>query len=154
MLRDESHLARVLDPAGGSYALEHRTHALAREAWSRFTAMERDGGVASLLANGTLRARYEAAWTKRAGLLDRRRESVLGVSEFANLDQTPPARPAPQPAPPAPALLPPRDAQPLPAIRPRPRTPPTVSLLPPPRPPSQPPAPPASATLLVRSWRC
>jgi methylmalonyl-CoA mutase len=122
VLRDESHLARVLDPAGGSYALEHRTHALAREAWARFTAMERDGGVSALLTDGTLRARYEAAWAKRAVLLDRRREAVLGVSEFANLDETLPARPVSPPAPPAPALVPHRDGERFEAIRDRAET--------------------------------
>lgn len=123
VLRDESHLARVLDPAGGSYALEHRTHALARAAWARFTAMERDGGVSPLLAHGALRARYEAAWAKRAALLDRRREAVLGVSEFANLTETLPARPVSPPAPPAPALVPHRDGERFEAIRDRAETP-------------------------------
>ncbi|MFO0628942.1 MAG: methylmalonyl-CoA mutase family protein [Polyangiales bacterium] len=123
VLRDESHLARVLDPAGGSYAFEHRTHALAREAWARFTAMERDGGVAALLSAGTLRARYEQAWAKRAVLLDRRREAVLGVSEFANLTETLPARPAASPAPLAPALVPHRDGERFEAIRDRAETP-------------------------------
>lgn len=117
VLRDEGHLARVLDPAGGSYALEHRTHALAREAWSRFSAMEREGGVSALLTDGTLRARYEAAWAKRAVLLDRRREAVLGVSEFANLAEALPARPASPPSPPAPALVPHRDGERFERIR-------------------------------------
>lgn len=129
VLRDEGHLARVLDPAGGSYALEHRTHALAREAWARFTAMERDGGVAALLTNGTLRARYEAAWAKRAGLLDRRREAVLGVSEFANLTETLPARPTSPPAPPAPALVPHRDGERFEGLRDRAETPTKECLL-------------------------
>lgn len=123
VLRDESHLARVLDPAGGSYALEHRTHALAREAWARFTAMERDGGVAPLLTAGALRARCEAAWAKRAALLDRRREAVLGVSEFANLTESLPARPASPPPPVEPALVPHRDGERFEALRGRAETP-------------------------------
>ncbi|MGN6104509.1 MAG: methylmalonyl-CoA mutase family protein [Kofleriaceae bacterium] len=120
VLREESSLGRVLDPAGGAYYLEARTDALAREAWSRFTALERDGGIARALASGSLRERLAAAWERRAGAIARRKEPVLGVSEFANVDeQLPMPVPAPQPAPAAPALVPRRDAEPFEALRAR-----------------------------------
>ena len=44
VLREESHLGRVRDPAAGSYYLDTLTDALAREAWKRFQALEREGG--------------------------------------------------------------------------------------------------------------
>ncbi len=44
VLREESFLGKVEDPAGGSYYLETLTDALAREAWKRFQALEREGG--------------------------------------------------------------------------------------------------------------
>lgn len=97
VLREESHLGRVLDPAGGSYYLETRTDALAREAWKRFTEIEKDGGIVPLVVHGKLTARLEAAWAKRAAAIAKRKEPVLGVSEFANLDEK---LPAPIPAPP------------------------------------------------------
>jgi methylmalonyl-CoA mutase len=87
VLREESQLGRVVDAAGGSYYVEARTDALAREAWRRFQAIERDGGVVALLASGRLRERLEAAWQARAVLIAKRKEPVLGVSEFANLDE-------------------------------------------------------------------
>jgi methylmalonyl-CoA mutase len=85
VLREESQLGRVLDAGGGSYYLEARTDALAREAWSRFTAIERDGGIVELLRTGALRTRLDAAWARRAAAIAKRKEPVLGVSEFANL---------------------------------------------------------------------
>jgi methylmalonyl-CoA mutase len=94
VLREESQLGRVLDAGGGSYYLETRTDELAREAWSRFTAIERDGGIVELLASDALRARLDAAWARRLAAIARRKEPVLGVSEFANLGEQLPGAPA------------------------------------------------------------
>ncbi len=91
VLREESHLGQVLDAGGGSYYLEARTDALAREAWSRFTAIERDGGIVPLVTSGALANRLESAWQARATAIARRKEPVLGVSEFANLGEHLPA---------------------------------------------------------------
>jgi methylmalonyl-CoA mutase len=88
VLREESFLGRVHDPAGGSYYLESLTDALAREAWRRFQAIEREGGVARALESGSLAARLEAAWGQRLKRLARRETAVVGVSEFANLGET------------------------------------------------------------------
>jgi methylmalonyl-CoA mutase len=128
VLREESDLGRVLDAAGGSYYIESRTDALAREAWSRFTALEREGGVARLLASGALRARLGDAWARRAQAIARRKEPVLGVSEFANLDERlPGAVPPPSAEPPAPALVAHRDAEAFEALRSRVETAPAAA---------------------------
>jgi methylmalonyl-CoA mutase len=120
VLRDESHLGRVVDAAGGSFYIETRTDALAREAWKRFTAIEKDGGITALVGSGTLRARLDAAWARRAAQLAKRKESVLGVSEFAHIGEKLPADPAPaRPRPVAPALVEHRDAETFEALRAR-----------------------------------
>ncbi len=92
VLREESHLGRVIDPAGGAYYIETRTDELARLAWARFTQLERDGGIVRAIASGSLRARLDAAWATRAAAIAKRKEPVLGVSEFANPGE--PATPA------------------------------------------------------------
>ncbi len=94
VLRDESHLGKVVDAAGGSYYLEARTEALAREAWQRFTAMEREGGIVKLLETGAIHERMANAWKPRAAAIAKRKEPVLGVSEFANLDEKLPNQPS------------------------------------------------------------
>ncbi|MFT3698851.1 MAG: methylmalonyl-CoA mutase family protein [Kofleriaceae bacterium] len=93
VLREESHLGRVIDAAGGSYYVEARTDALAREAWSRFQAIERAGGLITQVP--AMREALEALWTERAQAIAKRKEPVLGVNEFANLDEK---LPAPLPA--------------------------------------------------------
>lgn len=90
VLREESHLGRVLDAGGGSYYLEARTDALAREAWSRFTAIERAGGIVAQLP--AIHARLAEAWKVRAAAIAKRKEPVLGVSEFANLGEKLPSK--------------------------------------------------------------
>jgi methylmalonyl-CoA mutase len=88
VLRDESHLGRVVDPAAGSYYFEALTDALAREAWKRFQAIERDGGIGTGLTSGHLRASLEAAWQARVEAIAKRKLPILGVSEFANLKES------------------------------------------------------------------
>ncbi|HEX7702978.1 MAG TPA: methylmalonyl-CoA mutase family protein [Kofleriaceae bacterium] len=89
VLREESQLGKVLDAGGGSYYLEARTDALAREVWSRFRAFEAAGGMVANI--GKLGQRLTQAWAARATAIAKRIELVLGVSEFANLDETLPA---------------------------------------------------------------
>ena len=122
VLREESFLGKVTDPAGGSYYLETVTDALARAAWQRFQTLEREGGVTKALASGQLLAKLEAVWQGRLEQLAKRKTPILGVSEFANLDETLP-RPAPSGSSaaavaPAPGALPThRDAAAFEALR-------------------------------------
>ena len=93
VLREESSLGRVSDPAAGSYYLETFTDELAREAWKRFQAIEKEGGIDELRASGKLEERLAASWTERLKLLASRRAPIVGVSEFANLDEQLPSEP-------------------------------------------------------------
>lgn len=87
VLREESQLARVIDPAAGSYYLEEQTDALARLAWHRFQELEREGGLGP-----AFEARIADAWKRRESRLVRRQEPMLGVSEFVSVDeQRPPS---------------------------------------------------------------
>ncbi|MGP3950085.1 methylmalonyl-CoA mutase family protein [Streptomyces sp. 7N604] len=96
ILLEESHLARVIDPAGGSWYVERLTDELARAAWSWFQEIERAGGQASGLRSGLVADRLAATWERRAGDLAHRREPVTGVSEFPHLAEQPVQRgPAP-----------------------------------------------------------
>ncbi|MEU8969136.1 methylmalonyl-CoA mutase family protein [Streptomyces monashensis] len=98
ILIEESHLARVIDPAGGSWYVERLTDELARAAWEFFRSIERDGGLPAVLRSGRLRTDLAATWAERSKKLAGRREPVTGVSEFPLLGEKPVERePAPEP---------------------------------------------------------
>ncbi|MFJ4188655.1 methylmalonyl-CoA mutase family protein [Kitasatospora sp. NPDC089509] len=100
ILLEESHLARVIDPAGGSWYVEQLTDELARAAWAWFQEIERAGGQSAALGSGLVGERIAATWAERSVRLAKRREPITGVSEFPHLDEQPLVRE------PAPAHLP------------------------------------------------
>ena len=104
ILQDEAHLKRLIDPAGGSYAVERLTAELARAAWALFQDIERRGGLAATLADGWLQAAVAAVAERRAAALAKRRDVMIGVNQFANPAERP--LPPPEPAPPPPAARP------------------------------------------------
>ncbi|MEU3660495.1 methylmalonyl-CoA mutase family protein [Streptomyces sp. NPDC032940] len=98
ILIEESHLSRVIDPAGGSWYVERLTDELARAAWEFFQEIERAGGQAAALRSGAVGERLAATWAVRSAKLAKRREPVTGVSEFPHLAEKPVVRePAPEP---------------------------------------------------------
>lgn len=92
LLVSESHVARVADPAGGSYAVERLTDDLAQVAWEELGRIEAAGGVVAALADGSLLARVEEAAAVRAGEVATRRRPLTGVTEFPHLDELLPER--------------------------------------------------------------
>ncbi len=95
LLLEESHLAHVIDPAGGSWYVESLTDDLAHAAWDVFTTVERAGGAAAALRRRVrLAAALEETWSRRAGRIAHRRDPITGVSEFPNLRESLPQRTA------------------------------------------------------------
>ena len=94
LLVEESHVARVIDPAGGSWYVEDLTEQLAAKAWAWFQEIERSGGLRAALAAGLIAGRLAASREQRRDALARRREAVTGVSEFPLVGETLLSRPA------------------------------------------------------------
>ncbi len=83
LLISESHVAKVSDPAGGSYAVERLTDDLAAAAWAVFTDL--DGG-------GSLDEAIAATVEARDALIANRTMPLTGLSEFPHLGETLPPR--------------------------------------------------------------
>ena len=90
ILREEAHLTAVIDPAGGSYAVEVLTDRLARDAWALFQEIEGVGGMAEAIKDGFAQSRIAAIAGRRAANLATRRDVLVGANQFAN-----PKEPAP-----------------------------------------------------------
>jgi methylmalonyl-CoA mutase len=92
LLISESHVARVTDPAGGSYAVERLTHELCEAAWAEFQRIEQSGGIGAALEDRSLQGRIDQVVAVREAEIARRRRPLTGVTEFPNLGETLPSR--------------------------------------------------------------
>ncbi|ESQ16634.1 MAG TPA: methylmalonyl-CoA mutase [Chromatiaceae bacterium] len=98
ILAEESNLAKVIDPGGGSWYVESRTDELARVAWTAFQGIERAGGIAASLADGSVAATIAASYAEREKNLAKRKDPLTGVTEFPNIAETLPDHEQPDPA--------------------------------------------------------
>ncbi len=89
MLAGEFNLDKVADPAGGSFYVERLTDDFAHEAYARFQALEASGGMSAALAEGRAQAAVDAVAAKRLELADQRRQGIVGVNKFVNVDEKP-----------------------------------------------------------------
>ena len=89
VLRLESHLDAVVDPAGGSWYVEALTQELAERAWARFQELEAAGGARQAAIDGAIEQLAADAHQSRARDVAKRKRPLTGVSSFANPDEVP-----------------------------------------------------------------
>ena len=83
LLLEESHVGRVLDPAGGSWFVEDLTEQLAQQAWQHFQAIEAHGGFVD--ARDYIAGQIAELAARRADDIAHRRTAITGVNEYPNL---------------------------------------------------------------------
>ena len=88
LLKEESHFDKVIDPAAGSYYIEHLTNALAEQAWKLFLEVEEAGGFASAVEVGSVQQAVNASNAKRHAAVAARKEIFLGTNQFPNFTET------------------------------------------------------------------
>ena len=87
LLKEESHLDKVVDPAGGSYYVETLTVSIAQEAWKLFLGVEEKGGFVACVNEGEIQAAVNASSVKRHQDMARRKEILLGTNQFPNFNE-------------------------------------------------------------------
>jgi methylmalonyl-CoA mutase len=87
LLLEESHIGRVLDPAGGSWFAEELTKSLAEQAWKHFQDVESRGGFEA--ARDYLVGQIAEVAGRRADDIAHRRKALTGVNEYPNLAEPP-----------------------------------------------------------------
>ncbi len=87
LLLEESHLGRVLDPAGGSWFVEDLTEQLAETAWEQFQQIEAKGGFVE--ARDFVTAQIAEVRDRRIDDINHRRKALTGVNEYPNLGEPP-----------------------------------------------------------------
>lgn len=87
LLREESHLDKVVDPAGGSYYVENLTASIAKVAWELFNKIEDEGGFYELLKKGEVQKSVNESGVKRHTDVARRKEILLGTNQYPNFNE-------------------------------------------------------------------
>jgi methylmalonyl-CoA mutase len=89
ILQQECNFYRLVDPAGGSAAVEMLTDEIAREAWTLFQRIEEQGGMAAALAAGFPQGQVAATRAERLNAIALRREVIVGANMYVNLKEQP-----------------------------------------------------------------
>ncbi|MCM3586404.1 methylmalonyl-CoA mutase family protein [Mesobacillus maritimus] len=85
ILKAESHLEKVTDPAGGSWYIESLTKELAEKAWEFFLEIEDQGGMIEALKANWLQNVLSEVRTKKNHDVFTRKHSIIGTNVYANL---------------------------------------------------------------------
>ncbi len=87
LLLEESHIGRVLDPAGGSWFVEDLTKGLAGQAWKHFQDIESRGGFEA--ARDYVVGQINEVAERRTDDIAHRRKALTGVNEYPDLAEPP-----------------------------------------------------------------
>ncbi len=87
LLKEEAHFDKVIDPAAGSYYIEHLTNTIAGEAWKLFLQVEEEGGFAEAVEQGKVQEAVNESNAKRHSAVAKRREVLLGTNQFPNFSE-------------------------------------------------------------------
>jgi methylmalonyl-CoA mutase len=89
VLQKECALDHVMDPAGGSWYVESLTGELATRGWALFQEVEKLGGMEAALRAGFPQKTVTATAVEKIKAVARRRDSIVGVNQYANPKEKP-----------------------------------------------------------------
>ncbi len=87
LLLEESHVGRVLDPAGGSWFVEKLTEQLAEQAWKLFQDIESRGGF--IESRDFVTGAISEIADRRVADVAHRRTAITGVNEYPDIGEPP-----------------------------------------------------------------
>lgn len=87
ILKEEAHLKKVIDPAGGSWYIETLTTQLAENSWAFFQEIQTRGGILETLKSNWLQREIAAVFEKRTKDIQTRKQSIVGTNFYADLNE-------------------------------------------------------------------
>ncbi|MBR0334912.1 MAG: methylmalonyl-CoA mutase small subunit [Bacteroidales bacterium] len=87
LLKEESHIEKIVDAAAGSYYIENLTAAIAEEAWKYFLTIQEKGGFYAAIKEGYIQGEVNASSEKRQTYIAQRREILLGNNQYPNITE-------------------------------------------------------------------
>ena len=85
LLKEESYMDKIVDPAAGSYYIENLTDSIAQYAWQCFLAVESKGGMCKAIREGYVQDEVEKTAQKRDMDIATRKTTLLGTNQYPNL---------------------------------------------------------------------
>jgi len=89
ILADETGIADVIDPLGGSYYVEYLTDRIEEEAYKYFRTIDSMGGVIPAIKNGYIQREIAATSYSHQKKVESGDIKVVGVNEYAKEDEKP-----------------------------------------------------------------
>lgn len=86
VLKEETLIDKVVDPAGGSYYVESLTNELADQAWSLFLEIEKRGGALASLQDGWVQEAIGQVLQQKKANVAKRKDSLIGTNVYPNLE--------------------------------------------------------------------
>jgi methylmalonyl-CoA mutase len=105
VLEHEAAFARVDDPTGGAWYVEHLTDALARAAWREFQNVEAAGGLSRWIESGAFAQRLDVRRTALAARVAAGEHVIVGANRYQPVSLEAPAAAASSSTARAPAKL-------------------------------------------------
>ena len=87
LLKHESHLDAVQDPAAGAYYLEILTSRMAEAAWHLFTETEKQGGFMAALQNKFIQGNVEKQYTQALDAFRAGSRVMLGTNKYPDRNE-------------------------------------------------------------------
>ncbi len=87
LLKEESYLDKVADPAAGSYYIENLTDSIAEHAWNIFLQVMDEGGFVEAFRKGFVQKNIKETAQKRDMNLATRKETLLGTNQYPNFSE-------------------------------------------------------------------
>jgi methylmalonyl-CoA mutase len=81
-IEQETGIAKVVDPFGGSYYVEALTDELAHKAWALIDEVEKLGGMTKAIESGIPKMRIEQAAAAKQARIDAARDIIVGVNKY------------------------------------------------------------------------
>lgn len=84
ILKEETHLDKVTDPAGGSYFIESLTNEIASASWKEFQEIQTNGGLIESLKKNLIQNKINEIVQSKTKDVKTRKSIIVGTNMYAN----------------------------------------------------------------------
>jgi len=84
ILKEETHLDKLIDPAGGSFYVETLTNEIAEKSWTLFKKIQQHGGMFRALEKGFIHDEIQSVRNKREDDFLKGKNILVGTNKYIN----------------------------------------------------------------------